>query len=308
MEKRTRTGVRTTMNIQSVINKEIFIPHDERMLVAVEAQRRKRKRMSFLPARSKGDYTTFICVSVTNSRPHQLLITKVKQFGGSTSFTRRSQWTVEQLRQVNGINPNKDSPEFDLVFDNAVDQWVAHSSAEKCLFVQILYHACQTYWEGKPGGVKNLGKLGKAGQQRRASQYAHPDSASGPGESSASRSLQTRRMSFVPPRQTEFINCQSKLTGDACTMNLVIYRCKAFLNRVKKVMATNQSTTPCHGKGQRGHGGSDRTMANIVQRINVTLGERGDRLTRAEDKTVKMMHKAQQFADTAHKLALRCSK
>jgi len=44
---------------------------------------------------------------VTNSRPHQLLITKVKQFGGSTSFTRRSQWTVEQLRQVNGINPNK---------------------------------------------------------------------------------------------------------------------------------------------------------------------------------------------------------
>jgi len=43
-------------------------------------------------------------------------------------------------------------------------------------------------------------------------------------------------------------------------------------------------------------------MANIVQRINVTLGERGDRLTRAEDKTVKMMHKAQQFADTAHKV------
>jgi len=107
----------------------------------------------------------------------------------------------------------QDSPEFDLVFDNAVDQWVANSSAEKCLFVQILYHACQTYWEGKPGGVKNLGKLGKAGQQRRASQYAHPDSASGPSVSSASRSLQTRRMSFVPPRQTEFINCQSKLTG-----------------------------------------------------------------------------------------------
>jgi len=54
------------MNIQSVINKEIFIPHDERMLVAVEAQRRKRKRMSFLPARSKGDYSTFICVSGKN--------------------------------------------------------------------------------------------------------------------------------------------------------------------------------------------------------------------------------------------------
>lgn len=44
---------------------------------------------------------------VTNTRPHQLFITKVKQFDGSSSFTRRSQWTVEQLRQVNGINPNK---------------------------------------------------------------------------------------------------------------------------------------------------------------------------------------------------------
>lgn len=51
------------MNIQSAINKEVFIPRDERMLVAVEVQRRKRKRMSFLPTGAKGDYTTFICVS-----------------------------------------------------------------------------------------------------------------------------------------------------------------------------------------------------------------------------------------------------
>lgn len=46
-------------------------------------------------------------LKVTNTSPHQLLITKVKQFSGSPSFTRRSQWTVEQLKQVNGINPNK---------------------------------------------------------------------------------------------------------------------------------------------------------------------------------------------------------
>uniref|UniRef100_A0A672ZCV4 Syntaxin binding protein 6 (amisyn), like n=1 Tax=Sphaeramia orbicularis TaxID=375764 RepID=A0A672ZCV4_9TELE len=196
------------MNIQSAINKELFIPHNERMLVAVEVERRKRKRLSFLPTASKGRYTTFICLSVTNTKPHQLHITKVKQFDGSPSFTRRSQWTVEQLRQVNGINPNKDSPEFDLVFDNTVDQWVASSAAEKCIFVQILYH--------------------------------------------------TRRKSYVPPRQTEFINCQSKLTGG-------------------------------------------NTVANVVQRMNVALGERGDRLTRAEDKTVELMHKAQQFADNAHK-------
>ncbi|XP_044024660.1 syntaxin binding protein 6 (amisyn), like isoform X2 [Siniperca chuatsi] len=286
------------MNIQSAINKEVFIPRDERMLVAVEVRRRKRKRMSFLPTGAKGDYATFICISVTNTRPHQLLITKVKQFGGSSSFTRRSQWTVEQLRQ--------DSPEFDLVFDNAVDQWVASSPAEKCIFVHILYHACQTYWEGKAGSLGKAVKLGKVGRKERASQCAHHEVGAGPTDSppkSASRTLQARRKSYVPPRQAEFINCQSKLTGDACTMNLVIYRCKAFLNRMKNMMVAKQSRSP--GRGQRVTGSS---MGNVVQRVNVALGERGDRLTRAEDKTVELMHKAQQFADTAHKLALKYSK
>nr|XP_040016843.1 syntaxin binding protein 6 (amisyn), like [Gasterosteus aculeatus aculeatus] len=272
------------MTIQSAINKEVFIPHDERLLVAVEVRRRKRKRMSFLPTGAKGDYVTFICVSVTNTIPHQLLIIKVKQFG-SSSFTRRSQWTVEQLRQVNGINPNKDSPEFDLVFDNATDQWVASSSAEKCIFVQILYHACQTYWEGKAG------RLGKVGHQRRASQCARRNVGCGPSDSapvSASRTLKGRRQSNIPPRETEFINCQSKLTGDSCTMNLVIYRCKAFFNRMRSKMVANQNRSQVR-----------------VHRANVLGGQHGEGLTRAEDKTVELMHKAQHFADIVHKMALK---
>lgn len=293
------------MNIQSAINKEIFIPRDERLLVAVEVQRRRRKRMSFLPPGAKAEYKTFICLSVTNKRPHQLLITKVKQFEGSSSFQSRSQWTVEQLRQVNGINPNKDSPEFDLLFDNAEDQWVASSSAEKCIFVQILYHACQTYWEGKAGSLGKTGKLskGKGKGKGKPGQSIQQGAGAGPSQSPpgpASRTLQARRKSYVPPKQTEFINCQSKLTGDACTMNLVIYRCKAFLNRMKTKMVSNQSRS--------GGGASGSTMANVVQRMNVALGERGDRLSRAEDKTVDLMQRAQQFADTAHKLALKYSK
>ncbi|XP_035534743.1 syntaxin binding protein 6 (amisyn), like [Morone saxatilis] len=293
------------MNIQSAINKEVFIPRNERMLVAVEVRRRKRKRMSFLPTGAKADYATFICVSVTNTRPHQLLITKVKRFGGSSSFTRRSQWTVEQLRQVNGINPNKDSPEFDLVFDNTVDQWVASSSAEKCIFVQILYHACQTYWEGKAGSLGKPGKLDKVGRQGGAIPHKVGPGSSDSLPGSASRTLQARRKSYVPPKKAEFINCQSKLTGDACTMNLIIYRCKAFLNRMKNMMVANKRSAV---RGQSGHRVTGSPMGNVVQRVNVSLGERGDRLTRAEDKTVELLHKAQQFADTAHKLALKYSK
>lgn len=45
--------------------------------------------------------------TVTNKKPAQASITKVKQFEGSTSFVRRSQWMLEQLRQVNGIDPHR---------------------------------------------------------------------------------------------------------------------------------------------------------------------------------------------------------
>uniref|UniRef100_A0A3P9KGI8 Exocyst complex component Sec3 PIP2-binding N-terminal domain-containing protein n=1 Tax=Oryzias latipes TaxID=8090 RepID=A0A3P9KGI8_ORYLA len=256
------------MNIESEINKELFVPQNERLLVALEVQRRQKKRRSFLPTSSREDYTTFICVSVTNTNPQQLLITKVKQFAGSPLFTRRSQWTVEQLKQVNGINPNKDTPELDLMFDNTVDQWVASSSPEKCIFIQVLYRACQTHWESKAGSLVNLGK-----------------------------SLQARRKSMAPPRQTEFINCQSKLTRDASSMNLVIYRCKAFLGRVKKLMVARQKEQILKGCRPQ----PPQTVGNVVQRMTVALGERGGRLTRAEDRTVRLMHKAQQIADTAHK-------
>ncbi|XP_021467994.2 syntaxin binding protein 6 (amisyn), like isoform X1 [Oncorhynchus mykiss] len=305
------------MNIQSAINRAVFAPRDERMLVAVEVKRRKRKRVPFLPTGGKGEYMTYICLSVTNKRPAQLLITKVKQFGGSAPFTRRSQWAVEQLRQVNGINPNKDCPEFDLVFDNAFDQWVASSAPEKCIFIQIMYHACQTYWEGKegvpgsPAGDQQKGQRGQGGQGSPGAQGGQGSPGAQVGQIGGPVA-QARRKSTVGPRphHTEFVNCQSKLTGDACKMNLVLYRCKVFFNRMKKVMVSNQSRSqagagPRAGpSGQRPPGGS---MGSVVQRASQALQERGERLGRAEDKTVDLMHKAQQFADTAHKLALKYS-
>lgn len=53
--------------------------------------------------------------SVTNKKPTEISITKVKQFEGSSSFVRRSQWSLDQLRQVNGIDPNRVS---DMVIES----------------------------------------------------------------------------------------------------------------------------------------------------------------------------------------------
>lgn len=49
----------------------------------------------------------FIVSTVTNKKPTHVSLTKVKQFQGSSAFVKRSQWTLDQLRQVNGIDPNK---------------------------------------------------------------------------------------------------------------------------------------------------------------------------------------------------------
>nr|XP_006004118.1 PREDICTED: syntaxin-binding protein 6 isoform X1 [Latimeria chalumnae] len=148
------------MTAKSAISKEVFAPHDERMLGAVQVKRRTKKKIPFLATGGQGEYLTFICLSVTNKKPSQVSITKVKQFEGSPSFVRRSQWMLDQLRQVNGIDPNRDSPEFDLLFENAFDQWVASTASEKCTFFQILHHTCQRYLaDRKPEFINCQSKL-----------------------------------------------------------------------------------------------------------------------------------------------------
>uniref|UniRef100_A0A672GG82 Syntaxin binding protein 6 (amisyn) n=1 Tax=Salarias fasciatus TaxID=181472 RepID=A0A672GG82_SALFA len=52
------------MSAKSAINKEVFIPHDEKMLAAVQVKRRTKKKIPFLATGGQGDYMTFICLSV----------------------------------------------------------------------------------------------------------------------------------------------------------------------------------------------------------------------------------------------------
>ena len=51
------------MSAKSAINKEVFIPHDEKMLAAVQVRRRTKKKIPFLATGGQGDYMTFICLS-----------------------------------------------------------------------------------------------------------------------------------------------------------------------------------------------------------------------------------------------------
>ncbi|KAG7258005.1 hypothetical protein CRUP_026157 [Coryphaenoides rupestris] len=186
---------------------------------------------------------------VTNKKPSQLSITKVKQFPGSSAFTKRSQWTIDQLRQINGIDPNRDCPEFDLMFDNAFDQWAASSAGEKCTFVQILHHTCQRH---------------------------------------------------TPARKPEFVNCQAKLMGEDPD---VVVRCRGFLSKMRKELVVHREQALRQGNSIL-HTAAD-SVTSAVQKASQALNERGERLGRAEDKTADMKNSAEQFAVTAHKLAMK---
>ncbi|MED6263768.1 hypothetical protein CHARACLAT_007957, partial [Characodon lateralis] len=56
-------GLYREMSAKSAINKELFTPHDEKMLAGVQVKRRTKKKIPFLATGGQGDYMTFICLS-----------------------------------------------------------------------------------------------------------------------------------------------------------------------------------------------------------------------------------------------------
>ncbi|XP_026856638.2 syntaxin binding protein 6 (amisyn), like isoform X2 [Electrophorus electricus] len=245
------------MNIQSAISREIFTPRNEKLLVVIEVRKRRKRRLPFLTAGRKRDYVTFLCLSVTNKRPTQVFITKVKQYRGSPRFARRSQWSVEKLRQVDGINPNKN------------------------------------YWEAK----LCQGSVTAPGDQK----------ASGTSGDQPMILAAESKKSLVASRPTEFINCQSKLLGDACSFNMVIYRCKIFLNRMKNTLILthgqpqNSSQKDSTAKVSKPSPSppAPRHVGHVVRRASQVLSER------TEDRPARILPRTKQLSDAAHKMALK---
>ncbi|KAK2864422.1 hypothetical protein Q7C36_003576 [Tachysurus vachellii] len=259
------------MTIQSAISRDIFTPLHEKLLTVIEV-RKRRRRLTFIPAGRKGDYITFLCLSVTNKKPTQVFITKVKQFEFSPQFERRSHWSLDQLRRVDGIDPDKDSPEFDLVFDHRSDQWVTASSAEKCMFIQILYHLCQQYWESQ----RELSVTAPpVGQKLTSTPASTPASTSTDQTTVLEKKKKKKSHDVLCP--TEFVNCQSKLLGDACSLNIIIYRWKIFLFRMRNSMTSSQEQRHSQKVGMSSSSPPAQSiMGTVGRRASQVFSERGD--------------------------------
>ncbi|GAA6111306.1 syntaxin binding protein 6 (amisyn), like [Tachysurus ichikawai] len=259
------------MTIQSAISRDIFTPLHEKLLTVIEVRKRRRRRLTFITAGRKGDYITFLCLSVTYKKPTQVFITKVKQFEFSPQFERRSHWSLDQLRRVDGIDPDKDSPEFDLVFDHRSDQWVTASSAEKCMFIQILYHLCQQYWESQ----RELSVTAPPGGQKLTSTPASTPASASTDQTTVLE--KKKKKSRDVPCPTEFVNCQSKLLGDACSLNIIIYRWKIFLYRMRNSMTSAQEQRHSQKVGVSSSSPPAQSiMGTVGRRASQVFSERGD--------------------------------
>ncbi|EPY82664.1 syntaxin-binding protein 6 [Camelus ferus] len=244
-------------------------------------------------------------IRVTNKKPTQASITKVKQFEGSTSFVRRSQWMLEQLRQVNGIDPNRDSAEFDLLFENAFDQWVASTASEKCTFFQILHHTCQRYLTDRKPEFINCqskimgGSILRAESIRNSSVHRKDCTSSEWNCEVEASSVKVSHLQNYKAIHSAagFLRYQAACIDgrQRCGASLAAAMSGGIVSdgALKGLMQLSNRNSILHSAAD--------SVTSAVQKASQALNERGERLGRAEEKTEDMKNSAQQFAETAHK-------
>ncbi|CAG10386.1 unnamed protein product [Tetraodon nigroviridis] len=149
------------MSAKAAISKEVFIPHDEKMLAAVQVRRRTKKKIPFLATGGQGDYMTFICLSVTNKKPAHVSLTKVKQFQGSSAFVKRHSGRLISCGRSTASDPNKElSRSSTWCLKMRLTSGALVHLEKKCTFIQILHHTCQRYCSArKPEFINCQSKL-----------------------------------------------------------------------------------------------------------------------------------------------------
>uniref|UniRef100_A0A8C7AFC7 Uncharacterized protein n=1 Tax=Neovison vison TaxID=452646 RepID=A0A8C7AFC7_NEOVI len=140
---------------KSSISLEIKSIFDTQMLSQFQVKMKTSKKIPFDATGKKGDYICFQCLQITNKKKTQRSGTRIKVFERTSSFSSGSAFILEQLRQVNNKDPNRQSKEnFDLLYINAHDSYVAVTKQMKRCFFTIINHQILIYLsDRKPESV-----------------------------------------------------------------------------------------------------------------------------------------------------------
>ncbi|XP_064636465.1 exocyst complex component 1-like isoform X2 [Lineus longissimus] len=125
-------------NVKHTLQKEIFLPTDERLLNVVNVTKPGKKKKASL-----------LCIAVTTERPVVTSIYQVKKSDRGDTYKKKLSWFLKDLKQVDGKDSAKEIAEFDLHFEK-VYKWVASNLSEKDAFIACLWKLSQRHLSEKP--------------------------------------------------------------------------------------------------------------------------------------------------------------
>ncbi|VDK45989.1 unnamed protein product [Anisakis simplex] len=121
--------------IVSDLQRAVFQADDERLVAVaniVRADNKKKKK------------ATFLCLTVTVDQPIQVRLYFVKN-EKEDIFKKKDHFSLRDVRTVDGINPRKMLPQFDLSIGDHVYKLCASTSDEKDAFIKQLYKFASKY-------------------------------------------------------------------------------------------------------------------------------------------------------------------
>ncbi|XP_048400001.1 exocyst complex component 1-like isoform X1 [Stegostoma tigrinum] len=119
--------------IRNQLQKDVFTPQEERLLGLVFVWKAGKKRKNCI-----------LCAAVSTDRPYQASLVKFKKADKGDVYKQVAWWSFEDLMLVDGKDPDKDNPEFDLQFDK-VYKWIASNPGEKNNFMSCLFKLNHRY-------------------------------------------------------------------------------------------------------------------------------------------------------------------
>ncbi|XP_062594692.1 exocyst complex component 1-like [Saccostrea cucullata] len=124
--------------IKHTLNRDVFLPNDERLIGFVHVTKVGRKKK-----------TSFLCAALSTETPVQARVYQVKKADKTEAYKKKVTWLLRELKVVDGKSSSKETAEFDLHFEK-VYKWVASSVNDKETFIACLWKLSQRYLIQKP--------------------------------------------------------------------------------------------------------------------------------------------------------------
>ncbi|KAI1710586.1 exocyst complex component sec3 domain-containing protein [Ditylenchus destructor] len=135
------TNALMTAEIRSNLQKLVFQPEAERLVAVANL---KQDHGSMTPAKKKKK-EVFVCLVVTIEQPVMVKLYFVKRSEKDDQLRKKEQYALRDIRVVDGINPRKATPEFNITVAEKQFQLSAGSQDEKEIFIRQLYKLANSY-------------------------------------------------------------------------------------------------------------------------------------------------------------------